>query len=460
MRTRITGFVLALAILTLPFPTRAATPAEVIKPFLSDSTIAVVHADLTNIDLAELEKQGVEALQANAMIPEQQRPEAIAKLHEAAGVARKWLKAMNDAGGREIYILFDMNQLMMNGPVMIVPFTGGANTRAISGLLHSGDAAGLTGAEPAAAPPGNAMRRPQMLSAEVGNTVVHAGKPWIDRIKTATPVDNPALVKAFESAGDAPITVAIAPGEAVRKQLETAVPALPAEMGGAPITDVSRGIAWASIRAGSGPDKSTTIIIEAISPDAAQKLEDIANTGLDLVLQQQTAMLAMPALKDLIPALRPEAKDQRLTVTLDKRLTSTLIGQGVFGMRMAQQQSTRVQSATHIRQITMAIHLHSASNGGALPATMEDLKTQLGPNFATLMINPDAPNQKPGYIYVKPVEAKINLIKNTGQRLLVYEAFDKWPGQVNVGFADGHVEMIGDQARFDKLLKEAQPPLP
>jgi prepilin-type processing-associated H-X9-DG protein len=36
---------------------------------------------------------------------------------------------------------------------------------------------------------------------------------------------------------------------------------------------------------------------------------------------------------------------------------------------------------------------------------------------------------------------------------MLYEAYDAWPqGGIGVGFADGHVETVADEASFQKML--------
>ena len=105
--------------------------------------------------------------------------------------------------------------------------------------------------------------------------------------------------------------------------------------------------------------------------------------------------------------------------------------------------------------------MYLSDHKGDIPVDMESIKSYLGTKetsdavFARLMINPQSPNQKPGYIYVKPNVDKIAKIEMPSTRLVIYENFDKWPGKIAVGFADGHVENVVDKARFDKLVVEA-----
>ena len=69
---------------------------------------------------------------------------------------------------------------------------------------------------------------------------------------------------------------------------------------------------------------------------------------------------------------------------------------------------------------------------------------------AGMLINPRFPNQKPGYIYVG---ANVNPIKAGGDPIVLYESLpaSETSGDIVVGFADGHVQII-QNAAFEKLL--------
>ena len=41
---------------------------------------------------------------------------------------------------------------------------------------------------------------------------------------------------------------------------------------------------------------------------------------------------------------------------------------------------------------------------------------------------------------------------NPAETILLYETYDQWPGGINMGFADGHVEHWRDQQRVEEAI--------
>ena len=67
-----------------------------------------------------------------------------------------------------------------------------------------------------------------------------------------------------------------------------------------------------------------------------------------------------------------------------------------------------------------------------------------------MLTNPRDRQRKPAYVYLKPLT---EFARAGRDHVVVYEAHEAWPaGGINVGFADGHVELIADQAQFKRLL--------
>ncbi len=98
--------------------------------------------------------------------------------------------------------------------------------------------------------------------------------------------------------------------------------------------------------------------------------------------------------------------------------------------------------------------MYARESKGACPDKLDDLAKYLGPSLQRVLTNPVRPEQRPGYIYLKPAGP---LDKIDPQSPMVYEAFDAWPAAgVGVGYADGHCERISDEAAFRKLIKAAE----
>ena len=89
----------------------------------------------------------------------------------------------------------------------------------------------------------------------------------------------------------------------------------------------------------------------------------------------------------------------------------------------------------------------TSGTGGTAPGYGESA----APGLAADMLNPQRPQAKPAYIYVKPPPKGAR----AGQRLVLYESHTAFGNGVNVGFMDGHVEYVSNQKYFNDLLQQA-----
>jgi prepilin-type processing-associated H-X9-DG protein len=97
----------------------------------------------------------------------------------------------------------------------------------------------------------------------------------------------------------------------------------------------------------------------------------------------------------------------------------------------------RARTAAAIRQVLMACIGHAQENKGAWPDDLASLRG-LPPEAADL-------------VYIKPIHPN----KSADTQVAVHEAYRQPPQQLNVGFVDGHVELLFfDQ--FQKLLEASK----
>lgn len=102
--------------------------------------------------------------------------------------------------------------------------------------------------------------------------------------------------------------------------------------------------------------------------------------------------------------------------------------------RYAQLES-RGQNMINIKKMLLAGFKYAGENNGQWPATID------------LLAGPDIKTE--GHIYILPNKA-ISPQKN----VVIYESYETWGDGINVGFADGHVEFIKNEADFQNLLPQ------
>ncbi|MDB5171518.1 MAG: hypothetical protein JWN51_291, partial [Phycisphaerales bacterium] len=253
------------------------------------------------------------------------------------------------------------------------------------------------------------------------------------------------------AAGDAPVRVALIPSDAQRQMFEAIAPELPKELGGGPAKTLSRGVQWGAIWAQLPPQTSVHLIIEAQDAANAKALQDVANKGL-IWLRGNAKNLPLDV--DALAGLAaPQVEGNRLVVTLDAANKSKELASAVLipSLMRARQTAERVRSASNLRQLLLGAIMYANENKNAWPDKLEQIKPYMGDEklFKAVMINPIRPEQTPGYTYRKPAG------QGSARTIVMHETYTQWPaGGINVGFADGHVEWLRDEAFFKRSLED------
>ena len=111
-------------------------------------------------------------------------------------------------------------------------------------------------------------------------------------------------------------------------------------------------------------------------------------------------------------------------------------------------------SMNNIRNIVLACAAYTRTHEGEWP---DNLHVLLDPKLLStdrFFRNPRRPELAVGYVLVKPSKKAVEAGAN--ETVVIYEAYDAWPqGGINVGFADGHVQLMTDEAAFKKRLGES-----
>jgi len=198
------------------------------------------------------------------------------------------------------------------------------------------------------------------------------------------------------------------------------------------------------------PKLDAKLVIQSQDAAAAEAMRGVIERGLGAWADMAKKEAGLADAGELVKPLVPTQQADQLTLSLGQAQVDKFVVGVTPALRQARQRALQVASMSNMRQILMACLMYANDHKVQWPPTLEATKDYLHMQ-ARLLTNPARPKAKPGYIYMKPADAK----KLPGELLVLYEAFDQWPGQVNTGFADGHVEGIRDQQRFEQLLKAA-----
>jgi prepilin-type processing-associated H-X9-DG protein len=416
-----------------PATTSPSDPrAQAIAPFLDGGTFLVAHADLSGVDLAAVETWTVEV--ANELADPDEDKQAIAgQVHQSMALAQGWVADLRKGGVREVYWLLGAADLPSSPGLLVLPLPAGADPKPIVQLFEArfGERAAVT----------------------MNGAVVFGEPSTIQRYQEEgfKPMARPALGAAFAAGGDSAAQLAlIMPGaETVQEVAGRLFPPLATN----PL--LTDGIKWAVVSGDAPPQERLRLVVSTKDNASAQALQSVINMAL--ASWQQMAARDGVDVTALVRALAPTLADNRLTLSKDAAAIAQDVTAMLPALRAARLSARRVVSMSNIRQQLQGIMMYANEHKDEVPDNLQAVAEYFGGGAERVFTNPLRPKANPGYIYIKP-PVRLSRIKDPSARLMIYEAFEQWPGQVNVGFADGHVEPVKDEASFRALLQEAQGP--
>jgi prepilin-type processing-associated H-X9-DG protein len=419
--------VLCLLSLTLLATSLRAQPADDVSPLLDAKTLLVARIDIDRFDLKGLQPWLRERM-LKAGVPQDDvdgAGAAIGFIEAAFGDIKAKLAA---AGVKRVYLVGTSDGLF------------GADGPPVFAAIRADEAAAAKIAEAIGIPDPDRRGR-------IGAFAVFGEPKLIAAAKAIQPAPRADLTAPLAAAGDASVVTVFSPDETARKSVEELSPTLPAELGGGPVTALTRGLKHATLALTTPPQFRLDVTVQAADAGGAAKLLQIVDKILAMAAKEE------PAAADGLKLLRPTLAGDRLTLSMDTPAADRLFAALKPALEKARATAKATQSASNLRQIGMAVMMYANDNQGALPANFAALTPNYLPTDEVFANPRDPARGKQAYVYVKPAEAKLNDVKDASQRVLAYEAHDAFPPLgVNVLFLDGHCELIADEAAFKQLL--------
>ncbi len=315
-------------LLTIAVPTAeqaASTKATAIAPFVGEEDAVVVSIDLTKWDAQTFFRRVL------GKLADEEDLSAGTKLIDGS------VAALKAAGAKDLFLLF--NPADMPGlPVAVVPLMDGADGKAIAIVLSGGVRS-------------NPFRWP---ASETIRGAVVAGTPaGVASIRNTVPKARPELAAAMAAGGDASIQIAIIPSTTLRRSTEESMTSLPQELGGGPITAITRGLSWISLTLTFEPKPAVRAVVQAKDPDATKALLNLAEDALDFLANASRTDPALASLATPITQMKPLAQGDRITLEADLEKTAELVA---VPIRQAREAARRSQCANNLKQIGLAMH--------------------------------------------------------------------------------------------------------
>lgn len=404
----------------------ADNPAAPIDRFVNEETLLVIRLDVDRVDMGAV-RQWVNDVVGGAGLA----AAPLGKLSDALNVGSSWIDALRKAGGHTVYLVATFTDRPGGAAFFAAPVTNGVNADALAKAMQ------MLALGPA-------------KTAQIDQTIIYADESTLARLRNLKPSSRPELAQALADAGDVPLRIAFIPSEDVRRVVEAMSEQLPKEFGAPPTTVLTHGARWASAGIALPPQAALHLRIQSQDAEAANALANMFRTTLQLARKEgggQAAVLIDTVAKNFLPTV--EQDHLALTVDSDHlRLAArTLIGPMIAARRAASGQV----SANNVRQLLLQCIVYANDRKDkSFPNSLEDVIKGTNDLPATLLVNPRNPSAKPGYVYIKP--PSMSELKDGSNRVVIYETHALKDTAIVVGFADGHVEMVANDAELQKLL--------
>jgi hypothetical protein len=335
--SRISAVVLTLA-LALPASAddKSEARARTVAPFLDAQTVAVAHVDLTRIDADAL-------LNWVAEVGRLQKQEVEEPRHTVHG----WLTELTRAGGKELYVVVSLTDVLIEAPLVVVPLAGDADAQAVRRVLERVEAFKQL----------NFDARDQML---LGGSMA-ARK----RLQNAKPAPRPELAQAFTAAGDSTAQLLLLPTPDTRRVLAELLPELPPQVGGGSTRPLTHGLRWAAVGMDLPPKLSLRLVLQSPDADAAGKLKEMLTRLVTTVAKQREVRAFVPDIDRLAEALTPRAEGDRLTISLGEPELKPYLLTPVLRVHEAMKRRT---AEDNLKRLVIALHNYADTHKGRGPA--------------------------------------------------------------------------------------------
>ena len=268
-----------------------------------------------------------------------------------------WFAALLKAGAKEIYLLGILHEVLSTStspfPV-IVPLGEGADAKAIGQLLCGGGTVkGQSPCRPA--------RRSTMPSS-----------PAPTRLSSGSASSSRWNVPSLRRRSRLWATRCRAHPDPQRRHApggQEMLPILPKELGGGPITSVTRGLLWTAAGLSPDPEPRLQFVVQAKDAESAQALNALGKSFLQYLRQSPQVPGYAPDFAKLADDLKAEVNQDRITVVIDGQKASTWAATLTSPLR---ENAARRVCTNNLLQIGLAIHNYHSRHKTFPPAYTVD----------------------------------------------------------------------------------------
>ncbi|MDP9175049.1 MAG: hypothetical protein M3O30_14475 [Planctomycetota bacterium] len=288
-------------------PARAADDA--VAPFVDTLTDAVIHVDMTSVNIDAISAMYQKAMDQSTMA-QAQKDQATQQMQKQLPVAKEWIANFTKAGGKDLYVVVSIRGLMAQQPgEIVVPLGAGADADALAKAFKPG---------------GNAPANPQNAAAAAGETttavvgkcLVFCQNGELARLQSVATAPAPAhsdLLDALGSTGSGSVHIAVG-----GVGLQIAGTQLASLTGMRPNQQMSN-LSWAALGCSLPPTESLSLTMNCKTPEAAALMLSSLNKQIDQMRNDPQSIKRLgDQTNKLADALKPAADGTKITMSLDQ----------------------------------------------------------------------------------------------------------------------------------------------
>jgi len=326
--------------------------AEIVAPFIDEQTVAVIHVDVTRIDVDALFAEFFKLVPEAKELPGSHAERARSEVNKA-------LQAVLAAGGKNLYYvvsLADFDTRLHPGPFFLIPADEKTDDEKLAALLGGS--------------PFLSASRKEACHERLGNVLFLGGQRTLDRLKQQKPNERPELADALRAAGDSAVQALLLPPRYTRRVIEEMMPRLPEQIGAPPSTVLTEGCLWAAAGVHLPPKLKLRLVVQSQDARTAKALREVLTKAMQAIGGLREVQELIPQWDQLVPLLTPQVQGDRLVLELAEGTPAydSLIAVLTPMIAAARKGATRAAAANNLKQIALAMHNYHATHKSFPPA--------------------------------------------------------------------------------------------